>query len=690
MNYKEFLMKRSTFILLIVIFLIAYQIRSVNIVPGRLLSFDPIFQYRYTEYLAAWGHIPLWDELSYYTGRMIDFALTAPLLYYITVLIYKLQPLGFSLITTASYASAIYGAMIVFPAFLLARELSNKYGGLFAAILIGTAPQILVRTFGSSYTTDSFVVFFILLTLYLGVHAFKQKTIRSFALLTAGFVAFMMAWIYFIYPFFIMLFFIFVYIVLGSVWGDKSWASEAKLKFSEKFKKTISNTKSFFIISILLFAILAVVGYLNYTNMVTEITGLLGFAGAAEKAIVNISIAELQTFNVFSISGLVLLLGNIISGNAILDAFITVFFVFLIGYAVWKAKKTDLITLAFLVALIVVGVATSIRGIRFTAYTSSLLLTVVGAGFGYLAIRAKEDKMIQAMIIGTIIFAAFVAINVGENVGAQLGPDINANWENAWSFLRTQTPEMSLVGTWWDPGHMITGLADRRVIADGAHCTYGGNGQDACFYTINDRIVDLGKIMATNNETVSLQLIRKYQGDSPNVYWIASDDLIGKFQWVQYFGLGCDARTDTACPLYYQSNFQNSYNVGGLPVYNYGGFVIIEGQQPIAYATDGNNAILIPEVIYYDTTGQVKSTTISNRSAAIESLRPLQNVLNVTFVDRDFPYSIWISESKSYVVLIPPNLRNNVFTKMFMLEGLGLQHFRQVFRNEQVKIYEVV
>jgi hypothetical protein len=41
------------------------------------------------------------------------------------------------------------------------------------------------------------------------------------------------------------------------------------------------------------------------------------------------------------------------------------------------------------------------------------------------------------------------------------------------------------------------------------------------------------------------------------------------------------------------------------------------------------------------------------------------------------------------IVAIPPNLRNTVFTRMFFLEGAGLEHFKQVFRNEQVKIYEV-
>jgi hypothetical protein len=107
---------------------------------------------------------------------------------------------------------------------------------------------------------------------------------------------------------------------------------------------------------------------------------------------------------------------------------------------------------------------------------------------------------------------------------------------------------------------MITGLGDRRVIADGAHCQLGADGKPACLYTINDRIVDLGKIMVTSNESESVSLIDKYRGDSPDAYWIASKDLIGKFQWMQYFGTGCNALTDSSCPVYTMLGLVNAYS----------------------------------------------------------------------------------------------------------------------------------
>jgi len=170
--------KYFVIVALLLILLLSYQIRAVNILPDKILSFDPVFQYRFTKFFADHGFLPDWDELTYYVGRPFN-NLTQPLMYYLTAFLYKIQPFGWSLLTTAAYASAWYGALIIIPAFLLGRELSNRYGGLLAAILVGTAPSVLVRTFGSSYDTDQFVLFFILLSLYLGFRAIRKRDIYS-------------------------------------------------------------------------------------------------------------------------------------------------------------------------------------------------------------------------------------------------------------------------------------------------------------------------------------------------------------------------------------------------------------------------------------------------------------------------------------------------------------------------------
>ncbi|MFQ6020456.1 MAG: STT3 domain-containing protein [Candidatus Aenigmatarchaeota archaeon] len=683
MKLENFLKKNWVWLALIFIFLFSYYIRSINIVPDRLLSFDPIFQYRFTKYLADWGHLPVWDEIGYYVGRFMNLQ---PFMHYVTVFIYWFTKLfGLSLMTTAAYMSAIYGALIVIPAFLLGRELSNKYGGLLAASLIGTAPAILTRTFGSSYDTDAITLFFIVLTLYLGIYGLKKRTIASFCFALIGFTAFMLTWEMFIYSYLILAGYVIVYFLLNLLIGKRE---EIKISFSERLKFSFKEFKGQFIFMVLLFIGLIIIGFITNQSPISSLLNVIGFAQRAEVWIVNISIAELQPFSIFSLEGWILATGRFVTGDNIFNIIMFIVIFLFIFFGLYKAYKKDINILSFLLTLFLIAVYTSFRGVRFTEFTSALFIVLIGVGFGYLVKWSlKKDIIIKTICIGAGVLIVLIAFNFGYEIGSQLGPDINVYWDDAWNFLKTQTPEYSLVGTWWDPGHMISGLAERRNIADGAHC------KEVCYYTINDRIVDLGKIMATTDENESLKLIRKYQGNSPKVYWIASDDLIGKFRWIEYFGTGCDGTVNPNCPLYYQLGLQNSFVAGGYMVRNYGNTFVVLANIPLPIFVDKETgrASLYNEMIYYEG-GIPKTLKLNqyNKTELIESLKPLEGILNVRITDKTMPYTIWIPQHQGYVVLIPPNLRNVVFTKMFMLEGQGLEHFKQVFRNEMVKIYEVI
>lgn len=680
---------------LVFIFLFSYYIRAFNIISDRLLSFDPIWQYRITWYFANFGHLPAWDELTYYVGRLVEVNSYPPFMFYITSLVYwifKFFGSAISLMTVASYMSAVYGAAMAIPAFLLGRELSNKYGGLFSALLISTAPEILSRTFGSSYDNDQLVEFFLLLTLYLGYYALKRKTVSSYSFALIGFSCFLLSWGFSFYSYFMLLGFVIIYFILSSLTSSESIRKFKSSNFKNSFKELFDSV----IFLIILLVGLSIFAAANNENILKDITNIVGFATNAEQWIVNVSIAELQPFSIFNLSGWITAMGGFTVSDVIIDTIIILtFVVFMISGFVLNYKKKDIRVLSFLITLFLIAIYTTFRGIRFTEFTSAFFIIIISAGFGALAEWPKNDAIKKSLIIGIAIFISLVAMNIGGSLGKQLGPDINANWDNAWNFLKTQTPELSIVGTWWDPGHMIAGLADRRNFADGAHCELDSNGKPACLYTINDRIVDLGRIMATTDENVSLALIRKYQGDSPNVYWIASDDLIGKYQWLQYFGLGCDARVDQSCPLYIQIPEQSTSadQNGNIVLRNYGGIEVFQGLTvPVPIYIQNINGAIFDEVLYYNSNGTVSDfkPNDTEKQSLIQALKPLESQLNFRFTNQSIPMTVWIPEDYSYIVIIPANLRNTVFTKMFMLEGQGLEHFKEVFRNPQVKIFEVV
>ncbi|MBU3897249.1 MAG: hypothetical protein KJ697_04980 [Nanoarchaeota archaeon] len=686
LNIKNFFIKYWWAFALAAIFFISYYVRSINIIPDRILSFDPMFQFRFTKYFADWGVLPNWDELTYYVGRPINSTLLGPLMAYITSAIYWLvKGFGISLLTVCSYASAIYGAMIVFPAFLLGREISNKYGGLLAAGLIGTAPQILIRTFGSSYDTDQLALFFIVLTIYLGIYALRKKTITSYAMAFTGFLAFMFAWGLFIYSFIMVAIYTITLLVLTTLMRkeDIKEGIKSKPNLKENFKHAMIGFKKEFLILTGLAASLIGVGYLLKTDIfIQSLISIIGFAGKAESWIVNISIAELQAFNIFNLNGWMLAMGQFVTGVVYIDMAVFLTFVSFIFFGLYAGYKKDINKISILLTLALIAVATTFRGIRFTEFSSALFIIVIGAGYGYFVDWSKKNDFMKVFAIGVGICIMFIAVGVSMQLGTQLGPDMNSNWDGAWNFIKTQTPQLSIIGTWWDPGHMIASIAERRNFADGAHCP------EPCMYNINDRIVDLGKIMATTNEDESLQLIKKYQGDSPKVYWIASDDLIGKFQWLQYFGTGCDARSDASCPLYYQaarSDIKYDEQGQASAVY-FGNIIILPTNIPIPIITQGKSAAVVKEVIFYDNEGNIQTIDLSD---SIEMIKPFGADLKLNIVDDVVPITVWIQKQYGYVIIIPQTLREAVFTKMYFMRGQGLKCFNLVYDNEQVKIFEV-
>ena len=681
-SLKKFLLDKWWLFALVGIFLFAYWIRSAGNVPDRILSFDPTFFYRFTKYFADWGHFPVWDELSYYVGRA-DTRLASPLMWMITGTIYNIFKGTASMFTVASTAAALYGALIVFPAFLFGRELSNKYGGLLAAALVGAAPQILVRTFGASYDTDQLALFFLLMTLYTGFRCLRKKTVESAATAILVYSAAMLSWGDSMFTFVILSGYSVILFIVKMLY---SRIKEGKLSHLDALKNFFSNAALLFIILLGT----QIVGMITQTyDAFGSILSIATFARTPEVWIVNISIAELQPFNIFSVDGWMQAMGRFVTGDPAIDTLIFLAFLSSIAVGVFYSYKKNINSAALITAIFIIAFYVTTRGVRFTEFSSALFLIIISVGFGHLMeIFSNRSLASKSFILGLAFLILFVSLGLSSQMGFALGPDVDKDWDDTWKWIKENTPEDAIIGTWWDPGHMIAAYAERRNFADGAHCP------GTCKYTINDRIVDLGKIMATSDESASIQLIQKYRGTSSKVYWIASDDLIPKYQWLQYFGLGCDMRKDPQnCQMYQPFYIQNqaSDSDGKIIFRSYGNLLLFETEPRIAVFHNNGKAYLFEDVVYYKN-DQISGVKLdqANTIRAYEILSPILKELKIVPSNETIKMPIWFSKDFSTGVAIAPNLANTVFTKMYFLDGNGLEHFKEVYANSRVKIFEVL
>src|SRR3989338_3797982 len=121
-------------------------------------------------------------------------------------------------------------------------------------------------------------------------------------------------------------------------------------------------------------------------------------------------------------------------------------------------------------------------------------------------VRKMTSVILRSTVGALIVMAVLSAISSGFSLSSQLGPSLNGNWYNAMIWIRNNTPTDAIVTYWWDQGHWITGVAERGAYADGAHCPPA-----SCKpYPLNTRIVDVGKVLTTNNESLAIQILSKY------------------------------------------------------------------------------------------------------------------------------------------------------------------------------------
>ncbi len=279
------------------------------------------------------------------------------------------------------------------------------------------------------------------------------------------------------------------------------------------------------------------------------------------------------------------------------------------------------------------------------------------------------------------------------------GPVLNDNWWAALNWIRNNTAECATIATYWDPGHFITGIARRPVIFDGAsqnslitvptNSIESGikiksydNGVNRMFFYKNGtittaRIQDIAATLLTSNESLAVEILNNYRKPGcDEMYYIASADLIGKSGWWIKFGtwepiskgasysyLGVPLQR--AQPLLSENAIVYVY-----PFSEREAFLIYERNGTLTSFWQSNNQLLKIEKLFYvqkDGTGRIAV----NDDAEVKGM-------------------LWVDPGKSAVIFMTPELEDSLFTRMFLFNGLGLEHFEPVGNwGGEVKLYRV-
>lgn len=696
--------------LIFLIMYIAFSIRTI-LVPSTVADYDPWWYYRHSLTVLKNGFsLPKWDILSFYPpGRPYE---RHQGLAYTLVLFYKLlKPLlACSFMKFFIIAPAVIAGLSTVPAYLTVKHMSgSKLGGLFASFFATLAPSFISYSVAGYMDSKVFVVFYSFLSIYALMLAMKKKTVVCYIFATLTNLLFIWTWASGgWYP--ILSFLFFLPAVLAYRLVEEVIRSR---KLTPNLVSSLSEIRELLVpFLVIMLLVNGIAQFFLSENMFQGILSAFGFLGIVPALLVNISVAELQPINIFAPSGFY----SVASHVGFLPTLLTLIGLpLLVVYKLWKGEKTKFEEI-FLFLFALISFYMILHGVRFALIFSVASALSSGYVIANLYTYLEKDKLVLSFFLGTLILLSIQQLSSAYNLAKSTshGYGISENWINALDWLKQNGNSTTLVATWWDPGHIITGYTGLKVHADGAHC-----GPAKCFpYNHNIRIQDMGKVFSTTDEKEALQILKKYMyldseqceevkrkfgeivydnilnqdpcTNSTTLYFIASNDLIGKYYWLTYFGTG-DGRQYIHLQLYRVDNTKNVSIYCPQDPY---------GPWHPAYPWHCDRVTLTLAI------KENKLVPILNthriRNAIVKNVLFFLNDQPVEFVYRNATNSI------EGLVFVNPGYRSlfymdsltmkSILTNLYFFNGNGeaafkipkLEHFKLVYSNPEVKIFKVI
>jgi len=731
-------------ILLFIVYLGVY-VRLSTVNTKLILDYDPWWHFRHTEELIKNNFAPLkWDILSFYPpGRPQD---EQQGYYYILAVGYKIlnaiRPTTF--MRYMIWAPALLAGLAAIPAYMTGRLITNKWGGLITALFVVLAPTFIGVSMAGYVDDDVSVVMWTFITAFSFLYLMKKRTIFSYALSIFSFFMFAASWNQGWYLLYFFAAFAPVYwIFLTVIEIRKKTGTAASKILKEKFVYVLRNLA----VPIAIVAVAAsAIGLslkfaigLPFTDPIMSFYyGVLFFQKVI--LIVTISVAELQTINIFTQEGFLAVASRVGMAPFVLA-------IGLLPITFVKFWKKHEITFAEMFAFVWLGITFVMitQGVRFSLLFSCAVAVAAGFVIGNITKYLKESpepstipsieyektiavvmimivvmiwiislpglldytkavaimmiiviamtciimlsgisksnkSAVASIIYGILLLGIMLYISDSIQIGMQgVGMEVDQNWIDALDWIKNNADKDALITTWWDPGHIIAGYTRHKVHADGAHCAP----MSCVVYDHNIRIQDTGKMFSTSDENESLSIIKKYLSLTPEqcdnvkktfgsivpqdackpvteVYVIASSDLIGKYHWMSYFGTG-------SAKDFFQLSLTNYDQQQGILNYADGAVSLVsKGSQLVPVY---NSKYVIKELVYYPM-GTETRQEFTNATEVIDAL-------------------LWVDPSFQVSILMQPEVRDSVFTKMFFWNGKDLNNFQMVFSNPEVKIFKV-
>jgi dolichyl-diphosphooligosaccharide--protein glycosyltransferase len=518
--------------ILVLSFSISFLIRAQGADYGfELNEFDPFFNFRATEYIVENGladYFEWHDDMSWHPeGRNVSQS-SQVMLHVTTAITYQFFGGNSSLYDYTILFPAIIGSLTVVVIFALVRVLAGTTAGLFAALLFSVSLPIILRGTIGWFKSEPLGLFYGLLGLYFflsGIKSENKKIAFSKAIAGGIFLGFGLAsWggiQFFIIPlgifilalpfvrkdfkFIIQIVPVFVFSLLattmmferpgsGFVFGLGGFSLIVPTLFLiacifvQKISKIENQKRNALILlfSVVLagfsliiinadseFLPLPSFRYLNAINpFLTTVDPLVDSVAEHATTTIQQSFLFHSILMIFAGLGIWIIFHNKLSQNSF-------------------KMKTEMIVFSLTIGLI--GVYVSSAFLRLEVFASISLIILGSIGLSFLTkefisnkITTKNSKPIKNFIKIPYVFGIVIILIIPLMIPANgnwatvsdIPPTIlnggtgyavaTNDWKDSLEWIKSNTPQDSVIAAWWDYGYWITTMSERTTLADNA------------------------------------------------------------------------------------------------------------------------------------------------------------------------------------------------------------------------------
>ncbi|MBE6487752.1 MAG: peptide transporter [Methanosphaera stadtmanae] len=775
---------------------------------------DSYYNYRLTENYLNTGHLGEtvrngtdWDALSTSPyGREANYQ---PMIIVLAAWVYNFLNsfTSVSLTQVAFWLGPVIGSLAVIPAFFIVkRATNNTWGAVIAGLIAGAAPAYFSHTYGGFFDTDMFNVLLpLLIALFLTESVYASKPIYKviYAALSAGCLGFFsLAWSGYTYMVLLTFGTLILYIPASYIMDRRDGLETSPFMTWLKKNPVTIPCVVFIILSIIILAI--TVG----ASMFESAAGVIGLSTSLQSATagsaypnVYVSVGEMQVpqvIDILSQSGGVFTVIFALLGFVILGAFLSkkakskqekeeekpeikIEVKNKSGRYTPKTKKAEEqikqeierkfipkeftfnqkekynnLFLFVMLLLWVLGIAVMLtQGTRFIEQFEVPIALMAGISVGYTLeyLSLKWESRYHVTLVAVILLLLAVAspLYADHLTSSQSVGSTNDDMYNTLTWIKANTPEDTVLASWWDFGHLFTAVADRQVVFDGGSQNnmraywighslstsdealsagilrmLANSGEDASntldLYTndtaksveILNKILPMDKAQASSTLTgtygldqqqANSVLDKTHPEKTKPVNLILSSDMLSKAAWWSYFGSwNFENKTSVHYSYYPSQSVTEQINGKAFTLGSENGVV---GVESTGNETNGSSMTfayldqskLNKTVGNFTTEDKERVSKELTDGTGNELLKPHKllvvenNQLSERIVNENSNMSIMAihqNDGSYFTVLFDSYLENSIFTKLYLESGYNQTRFNLTHSEPGISVWNVM